>query len=67
MPPFTDGNFEETKWYPLRTKAICSLLTSQENASSATGKCKIVPGIAFQGIRAQSRLVSGVRAEVREL
>src|SRR5579859_1135526 len=32
MPPFTDGNFEETKWYPLRTKAICSLLTSQENA-----------------------------------
>jgi len=18
MPPFTDGNFEETKWYPVR-------------------------------------------------
>jgi hypothetical protein len=33
MPPFTDGNFEETKWYPVRTKAICSLLTSRENVA----------------------------------
>jgi hypothetical protein len=35
MPPFTDGNFEETKWYPVRTKAICSLLTSRENTDDA--------------------------------
>jgi hypothetical protein len=29
MPPFTDGNFEEIKWYPLRHETICSILTTE--------------------------------------
>jgi hypothetical protein len=37
VPPFTDGNFKEIKWYPPRDETICSILTSEENAGSTQG------------------------------
>src|SRR5579863_10427059 len=48
LPPFTDGNFEETKWYPVRDKTICSILTSAENAGSTQGNAGFVLRIALR-------------------
>ncbi len=51
MPPFTDGNFEEIKWYPVQDKTICSLLISEENAGSTQGNAGYLAVLLFRGNR----------------
>src|ERR1051326_1459416 len=57
MPPSPYGKFHETRWYPVRNKTFCSLLTSHEKAGSALGNAGWFPESPFRCIRAQSRPV----------